>query len=317
MKISGFTFTRNVSKLYYPICESIQSILPIVDEFVVALGKGDEDDNTRELLESIKSPKIKIIETEWDLDAFPHGMEYAHQTDIAKSHCSGDWLFYIQADEVVHEDYLPVIKARCEELLKDEEVEGLLFKYKHFLGDYDHYIKHHGWYQSEIRIIKNLPSIHSFGDAQSFKRIENFDGKSYRTSKGAFLLNVASVDAYIYHYGWVRPPEYMQSKKKAMDSAYKDKLTIESLYKNQESYFDYGPLKHLPLFAGSHPRVMEKKIKDFSWAHQLNYTTMKRPSRAKFKHERWKYRIISFLERNLNSGKHFFGYNNWKLLKNK
>ena len=94
MKISGFTFTRNVSKLYYPICESIQSILPIVDEFVVALGKGDEDDNTRELLESIRSPKIKIIETEWDLKAFPNGTEYAHQTDIAKSHCSGDWLFW-------------------------------------------------------------------------------------------------------------------------------------------------------------------------------------------------------------------------------
>jgi len=314
MKISGFTFTRNVSKLYYPICESIQSILPIVDEFVVALGKGDSDDNTRELLESINSPKIKIIETVWDLAAFPHGTEYAHQTDIAKSHCSGDWLFYIQADEVVHEDDLPIIKARCEELLHNEKVEGLLFNYRHFFGDYDHYINHHGWYQNEVRIVRNVPTIHSFGDAQSFKRIENFDGKSYRTKENAYQLNVAAVDATIYHYGWVRPPEYMQSKKKAMDSAYKDKQTVDAIYENQQAGFDYGPLKHLPLFKGTHPKVMEDKMKDFSWGHQLNYTTMKRPDRPKFKHEKLKYRIISFLERNLNGGKHYFGFKNWKLI---
>ena len=46
MKISGFTMGKNVQKLYYPIKQSIMSILPIVDEFVVALGDSDEDDET-------------------------------------------------------------------------------------------------------------------------------------------------------------------------------------------------------------------------------------------------------------------------------
>lgn len=98
MKISGFSFGRNVSKLYYPIKESILSILPICDEFIFVLGEGDEDDNTREILESINSPKLKIIDTKWDTNKFPNGMENAHQTDIAISHCTGDWLFYVQAD---------------------------------------------------------------------------------------------------------------------------------------------------------------------------------------------------------------------------
>src|SRR5690606_40597292 len=180
MKISGFTFTRNVSKLYYPIKESILSILPICDEFVIALGKGDPDDNTRELVDSINSPKIKIVETEWDTEKYPNGMENAHQTDIAKQHCQGDWLFYLQADEVVHEKFLPVIKSRCEELLNNEKVEGLLFDYVHFYGDYEHYINFHGWYPNEIRIVRNKEDIHSFESAQSFRRIPNFDGKSYR-----------------------------------------------------------------------------------------------------------------------------------------
>lgn len=314
MKISGFTFTRNVSKLYYPIKESILSILPICDEFVIAIGKGDEDDNTRELIESIQSPKIKIIDTEWDLEKYPNGMEYAHQTDIAKSHCSGDWLFYIQADEVVHEKYLPIIQSRCEELLSEPRVEGLLFAYKHFFADYDHFINHHGWYQNEVRIIRNLPDIHSFGDAQSFRKILNFDGLNYRT-KDSYPIQVAKVEAKIYHYGWVRPPSYMQSKKKAMDSAYKSSEKVEEIYKDQGETFDYGPLKHLPKFKGTHPAVMKEKMKDFHWGKELNYTNMKRPKRPKFKHEKLKYRFISFLERSLNGGKHYFPFKNWVLIK--
>ena len=313
MKISGFTFTRNVTKLYYPIRESILSILPICDEFIIALGKGDEDDTTRALIESIQSPKIKIIETEWDLEKYPNGTEYAHQTDIAKSHCTGDWLFYIQADEVLHEKYLDVVLNRCKELNHVEEVEGLLFKYKHFYADYNHYINHHGWYQHEVRIIKNRPNLHSHGDAQSFRRIENFDGLDYRT-KAVFPIKVASVNACMYHYVWVRQPWYMQSKKKAMDSAYKSKEKVAEIYQNLAETFDYGPLQHLPIFEGTHPKVMEEKMKDFNWGDQLNYTTNKKPNRPLFKHEKLKYRFVSFLERNFNGGKHFFPFKSWELL---
>ena len=314
MKISGFSFGRNTSKLYYPIKESILSILPICDEFVFILGKGDEDDNTLEILQSIDSPKLKIIHTEWDTEKFPNGMENAHQTDIAISHCTGDWLFYLQADEVVHEKYLPVIQKRCEELLNRKEVEGLLFKYKHFFGDYNHYINHHGWYQNEIRIVRNHPDIHSFESAQSFRRIPNFDGKSYRKSEGTHLLKVSTVDAYIYHYGWVRPPKYMQSKKKALDSIHKGDKKAESLYKERDEEFDYGPLKSMLKFKDTHPAVMADKMKDFSWASSLNYTTSKKPNRPLFKHEKLKYRVISWAERNLNAGKHFFPFKNWKVL---
>lgn len=314
MKISGFTFTRNVSKLYYPIKESILSILPICDEFIIVLGKGDDDDNTRELVESINSPKIKIVETEWDTSKYPNGTENAHQTDIAISHCTGDWLFYVQADEVVHEKYLPVIKSRCEELLENDDVEGLLFKYCHFFGDYEHYINHHGWYQNEIRIVKNKPDIHSFESAQSFRRIPNFDGKNYRQQEGTFKLKVAPLEAYIYHYGWVRPPIYMQSKKKALDSIHKGDKKADELYKERVAEFDYGPIKHLPIFKGTHPAVMAEKMKDFTWASSLNYATMKKPNRPPFKHEKIKYRFVSFLERNLNGGKHYFPFKNWELL---
>ena len=62
MKISGFSFCRNAQKLYYPLAESIRSILPLCDEFVVAVGKGDADDRTRETIEGIGDPKIRILD---------------------------------------------------------------------------------------------------------------------------------------------------------------------------------------------------------------------------------------------------------------
>jgi hypothetical protein len=184
MKISGFTMVRNATKLYYPIKESIESILPICDEFVVALGKGDADDYTQQAIESIQSPKVRIVHTEWDLQKYTGGTVYAQQTDIAKSHCTGDWLFYIQSDEVLHERYLPVVKARCAELLNDSTIEGLLFDYKHFWGDYHHHIVSHAWYPREIRIVRNLPDIHSWRDAQSFRKIPGFDGVNYKQKEG-------------------------------------------------------------------------------------------------------------------------------------
>ena len=45
MKLSAFTFIRNADKLSYPVRESILSVLPLVDEFVIAVDQtgGDVD----------------------------------------------------------------------------------------------------------------------------------------------------------------------------------------------------------------------------------------------------------------------------------
>ena len=110
MKISGFTFSRNGSRLYYPIIESIVSIIDLVDEFVVVLGDSEVDDTTESQIKDLNNPKIKIIKTVWDLKNFSDGTIYAHQTNLAKD-AWGDWLFYLQGDEVVHEKYLDKIKT--------------------------------------------------------------------------------------------------------------------------------------------------------------------------------------------------------------
>ena len=82
MKISGFSMGKNASKLYYPVKQAVMSVLPVVDEFIIVLGDSYEDDSTREEILSIGSEKIRIIDTVWDIEKYPRGMEHAHQTDI-------------------------------------------------------------------------------------------------------------------------------------------------------------------------------------------------------------------------------------------
>lgn len=310
MLISGFSFVRNATKLYYPVKASIESILPIVDEFVIAVGNCDADDHTLEEIQKIKSDKIKIIHTDWDLEKYPGHSEYAHQTDIAKEHCKGKWLIYLQSDEVIHEKYLDTIRKRCIDLINNKEVEGLLFDYKHFWGDYCHYIVSHAWYSKEIRIIRNDPEIHAWGGAQSFRRIPNFNGKNYFQKKNTFKLKVAKAQAEVYHYGWVRPPELMQKKRFSFETHFKgDKAIL--MFKDEPEIFNYGNLSKLKVFKETHPKVMIDFIKNFNWQHQLYPQNM---YVKKHKHDKLKYRMLSFIEQNILGGKQIAGFKNYKLI---
>ncbi len=317
MTISGFTMVRNATKYYYPIKEAIASILPLVDEFVVALGNCDPDDHTLEEIQSLHSKKIRIINTVWDLEKYPRGMEHAHQTDIAKQACSGDWLFYLQSDEVVHEGDLPRIRKRCEECLHDPDVEGILFKYRHFWGDYDHFITSHAWYANEIRIVRNDKDIHSWESAQSFRRIPDFDGVHYRQKQGTHKLKVARVDAHINHYGWVRPPHFMQKKRRAFETIHKGKEGSDRIFQNlqeleqEQQGFDFGDLTKLSVYRKTHPNVMEEKIAQFNWADQLR---LHRRQPTLHRHERLKYRLLTFIEQNLLGGRQILSFKNYRLV---
>jgi hypothetical protein len=240
-------------------------------------------------------------------------MEHAHQTDIAKAACKGDWLFYLQSDEVVHEEDLPRIRQRCEELLDDTSVEGILFKYRHFWGDYDHFITSHAWYANEIRIVRNDKDIHSWESAQSFRRIPEFDGVHYREKKGTSKLKVARVDAHIYHYGWVRPPQYMQKKRKAFATIHSGRDKAEEHFRREQEEFDFGNLSQLSVYHDTHPAVMQERIRLFNWADQLERRRHPQ-SIVRHKHERLKYRLLTFVEQNFMGGHQIFCFKNYHLV---
>ncbi|MGD8322346.1 MAG: glycosyltransferase family 2 protein [Gemmatimonadota bacterium] len=283
MRISGFSFARNAVKLDYPLREALRSILPVVDELVVAVAPGDPDDDTRGLVASLDDPRVRIVDAEWD-DARRQEI-YADLTNVALDHCTGDWCFYIQADEAVHEDDLPTIRARCQELVDDRRVEGLLFDYLHFFGDYRHIQDGQGWYQKEIRIIRNGTGVRSVRDAQSFRHPDQR------------RITVAPARARIFHYGWVRHPRFMQAKVREFWSHRKSVEEVEAEYGGREE-FDYGPLGRLPTYDGSHPAVMAERIAAMDWDDRLRLEDppgMERTQRHK--DERLKYRLLTGFKR--------------------
>lgn len=314
MRISGFTFLRNGSCLGYPYLESIRSALPVVDEFVIALGRGDEGDDTLDQVDSIGSEKIRIIHTEWDLDRFPGGTEYAHQTDIAKAACSGDWLLYIQGDEVLHEDDLPTLVESCERWLDHPRVDAMLFDYLHFWGDYNHVHDNHRWYKQELRIVRNDPTIHSMNDAQSFRRVRDFDGVSYKSKVGSEKLVAVHSGARIFHYGWARRPHVMSVKATAFQQHHGPGAPAARAETPEPQLFDYGPLGRIPKFVGTHPEVMRERVAAMDWSHLLDYSRGTRARRPVHPHERLKYRFITWVERAFAGGRHLFASRNYVML---
>ena len=268
MKISGFTIVRNAIKFDYPIVEAINSILPLCDEMIVAVGKSEDD--TLGLIKSINSPKIKIIETVWDDSLREGGKVLADETNKAFAAISSetDWCFYIQGDEVVHEKYHPQIRSAMQKWLNDKNVEGLLFNYTHFYGSYDFVADSRKWYRKEIRVIKNNKNFSSYKDAQGFRKKDN--------SK----LYVKQVEASVYHYGWVKPPDKQQAKQQSFHKMWHDD---EWMKKNVPAVneFDYSNIDSLVKFEGTHPQVMHERIKKMNWKFNFDPTQKKFPLKAR------------------------------------
>jgi len=279
MKISGFTFVKNAVKYDYPVVASIRSLLSLVDEMVINLG--DSEDETNELIGSIDSDKIKIIHSVWDKNLREGGKVLAVETDKAMDAVAADadWLFYIQADEVIHEKYLPVVKAAMEKYKDDERVEGLLFRYLHFYGSYKYVGDGRKWYSKEIRVIRNNRQIRSFRDAQGFR----INGRK---------LNVKAVDAYIYHYGWVRNPVFMQSKFRDFGQHWNDEATHTKWQQEitaGKQEFDYSQVDTLAFFEDTHPGVMKERVSGADWDFEHD---IKKKNFKNFKH-----RFLYFLQK--------------------
>ncbi|CAN5688349.1 hypothetical protein BH10BDE1_BH10BDE1_01010 [soil metagenome] len=248
-KISGFTVIRNARLMGYPILESIRSVLPLVDEFVIGLGQSDDD--TREMVASLKDPKIRIIDTIWDTKKTKGGLILSEKTNEALALCQHDWCFYIQADEVVHEDDLPVVRAAINEADRRPEIQGLLFHYIHFYGSYQTIAMSRRWYRNEVRVVRRSSGIQSHNDAQGFR---------VPSSAGLLKPVVLRTVARIFHYGWVKPPKMMGQKSKLLN-----RLWHGNKRDHEFEQFEYARQYGLHAYNGPHPQVMKSLVEAQDW----------------------------------------------------
>ncbi len=298
MKISGFTFVRNGFTYGYPFIPAIQSMLPMVDELVVVAG--DSNDGTREAIVNLNDPKIKIIDTIWDEALRTSGKILAQQTNIGLDNITGDWAIYLQSDEIFHQSAHEKIREYINEADKSGEVDGLLFPFLHFWGDFQHIRNTRGTHRCEIRVFKNKGNIRSYKDAMGFRKYQSLN--DYTSDKAGEKLRVLKTGIPVYHYSYSRNPALMKKKSNYFHRFWHDDKWLNE--KTNPQAFDFNEVDKLEEFSGEHPVYMKEIIAGKDW--DFSYDSSKSNMKLKDK-------ILSGFEKLF--GYRLFEYRNYKIVK--
>ncbi len=299
MKISACTYVRNGFQFVYPFIQTIQSILPIVDEIVVVVG--DSNDGTREAIDQLGSAKISIVDTVWDLNLRTGGKLFAQQSNIGLDHATGDWVIPIQVDEIIHEDDLQKLKEAILTYDKYPQVDGLLFPFLNFWGDYNHIQTGRQVHRFEIRAIRNNPLFRAYKDSQGFRNYTSLE--NYSAGEKGEKLKVVKIDVPVYHYFRVRSPKEMREKSVFFASFYKTDEEVEKEIPEGVE-FDYQKVDQVEQFKGTHPKVMAQTIARNNWDFQYD------PKKSQMS---TRHRVLAFMEK--MTGWRIGEYKNYKLIK--
>jgi glycosyltransferase involved in cell wall biosynthesis len=255
MKISGITIAYRAVENGYPLAESLRSMLPLCDEVIANVGVSD--DGTREVIDGIGSPKVRLVEEAWDLSLREKGLLLSHETNRAMDAATGDWIVYLQADEVLHERDLEPLRTLIGRVDARGGVDGIVLRYLHFYG-HPRYVQDNpwGWYTSAVRVVRRDPAIRSVGDALKFRRFVDGRPRRLRTVRSA---------ACVYHYGWARPPEVMLRKQRHFDRFWHSDDEIERRYADIDVRSIYRDTANLVPFTGMHPAAMAERVAASTW----------------------------------------------------
>lgn len=301
MIVSAFTYVRNGFTYAYPFIESIKSLLPIVDEYIVVIGAGN--DGTREAVVALNDPKITIVDTVWDEQLRVGGKVFAQQANIGMDYCrkDADWLFHLQADEVVHEKDLSVLQKAMQDHISSNNIDGLLLPFIHFYGDYDHYCPSRRFHKYEIRIVKNNAAIRSYKDSMGFRMYQNPQNQD--GEKGT-KLRVLKVPVPIYHYSWARPPKKMTAKRIEFHKKYTDSdAFIADVQQKEAEGYSYREYDYLKRFTGTHPAVMQDVVAAQDWTFVYD------PAKNNMSVKEKVMKVVEDL-----TGRQFFTYKNYKIV---
>ena len=268
MRISAFTFVRNGVQLAYPFVESIRSALPLVDEYVVAVGPSE--DGTREAIEAIGDDRIRIIDTQWN-GRTGRGFVYGQQKMTALFNTTGDWALYLETDEVLHENDIEGIRDLAERADQSPKVEAIAFTYHHYYGTPNYLATGPAWYRVEPRMVRNHDiRVIAPGGLYFVVMDKNRRGRYPRAIE---------TTANIHHYGWVRPVEAHHQKARQVSGYW-------GVHRDQANPYEDVDATILKPFEGTHPAVMQDWLANTAnqeFTPNPNYVLSRRDRRQRIK----------------------------------
>ncbi len=276
--VCGFSFGKNLTKLNYPVEAAVGSVLPVCQRFVFAVGRSDDD--TRQRIERIdtstmnggKGGTLDILDTDWpavQVDGTVLAIE-ANKALAAAEVTGCTWGFYIQADEVIHEDDLQATTDAMQRHAQDAKVKALLFRYLHFVLDYE---TTDPWmYHKAARIMRLDRSLTIFGDAcgpgllhptpADLRINDGYLDKRHLGTHVQWARSNAGQDARVFHYGWVKTRQELNTKFDMVDQLWWGTLSAEEKERRKTNKFgrfiDRYP--YLKKYHAPHPALMHTRI---------------------------------------------------------
>jgi len=223
----------------YPFWESLLSCCSFADEIVIS--EGYSRDRTYDALKVFQERhpnKVKLFRTNWDRFRSGCGEVIAKVSSEAISKCSRQWVYYLQADEIIHEKNIEFIRN-----IPSSKFNSVKFMFAHFIGSWKPLPVGGAAYSSAIRMVRNIPAISMVGDGWTFQgKIDPICPKELCPMP-------------IFHLGWVFPKnidlknleqaKIYRNMKAYQDKANQSRERIEAGYAAQqglpipEDYDDY------------------------------------------------------------------------------
>jgi glycosyltransferase involved in cell wall biosynthesis len=199
----------------YPFWESLESCLDFADEVVIS--EGNSTDGTAEYIRKFISKyngktSFRMYTDDWNEFPTSHGEVIAKVTERNMRRCGYEWIYYLQADEVLHPMNSDFVRTFAK---NDEGCNSVTFQFYHFINSWTPVPLGGAAYDYAIRMVRNRPDIIPVGDAWTFGGLVEPTCHHSRVPKP------------IYHLGWVFPENI-------------DMKHVEhaKLYPNMKSYVD-------------------------------------------------------------------------------
>ena len=258
LTLGAFTYVYNMIDYDYPFEESVESIIDVVDQFVIC--ECNSTDGTPDMVERLRAKypdKIKVVHRNW----VQHFTEIASVAQFAMSHLSTDYAYELQADEVVHHDSKDELRALPMAMLAARKSAARVH-YVHFMANYETTFPF--CYETVVRIAQMNTPWHVIGDGVQFGYTDQYIPD----------VKVLDTTIQVFHYGKVKDPVKGWQKEWDFQQLYTDigfpdpKMKEMEAKIGQEVDYVYLFENHvregtIRRFYGTHPLVMQERIARF------------------------------------------------------
>jgi hypothetical protein len=229
--LTGVTLVKDGNTLGYPFVQNLRSLAELCDEVLVNVGYGSDDTIASVFQLQRYYPSIRVFQNGWDMKNTGDGSELAKQANIVLNFAQSDWVIYLQADELIHEDDMHSLRIYLDSVPSSVTQIELLRTY--FWGDLQHRAPKYEIYLG--RIFRT--GTHTVGG----------DGMYLVRNKG----EIQRSPYFIYHYSRIGPEDKVAARVKNLDRLFHDDVSTTPT-------FTYNTEVNLVHYVGTHPHGIEE-----------------------------------------------------------